>query len=133
MDLSHCGTFEGTHPPPLDAGFPFPPQGPQPDPPRRVTRETRLRPSLSPHLSLKGVEVVVEVVVEAGAGRESSPPEGPISFTRGSPQTTGSTSRTNSRSPRSSTPGPPTCSPPWSLTLWTNRKPPSKPSLINCR
>ena len=48
MELSHCTTCEGTHPPLLDACCPFPPQGPQPTPPRRVTRQTRHPLPLSP-------------------------------------------------------------------------------------
>ena len=62
MDLSHCGTCEGTHSPPLDAGshpkdlskFPL---GESPGKPGS---------SLSPHLSLRGVEVVVEAGEGAG-------------------------------------------------------------------
>ena len=46
MDLDHCRTCEGTHPSPLDDRCPFPPQGPLTT--RRVTRQTRCSPSLSP-------------------------------------------------------------------------------------
>ena len=62
----HCTTYEGTHPPPLDAGCPFPPQGPQPAAPKRVTRQTRHPPSLSPRPPPKGAEVAVEAGTVAG-------------------------------------------------------------------
>ena len=53
MDLSHCTTCEGTHPPPLDDGCPFSPQG---HPPSRVTRQTIGSPSLSHHLPPSGTK-----------------------------------------------------------------------------
>ena len=46
MVLEHCSNCEGSHPAPLDEGCPFPASD-QPVP-RRVTRQTRRTPSLSP-------------------------------------------------------------------------------------
>ena len=46
MELDHCNNCEGTHPPPLDDSCPFPPRGPPTT--RKVTRQTRRTPSLSP-------------------------------------------------------------------------------------